>query len=606
MISLGRPRAIGLACLPLLIFALCYARFSASDRVAPSVTLAGVKLAGASRAEAEQRLLQRSRALAREKLRLSLAGAETSLTLDELGVALDARGSAARALRVARSGNALADALHYARALVVREDVPPTLHVDRAKLSAALTSIEPKLIADAPFRGGFAVEGTTARALSPRPGREISIDLASIAIADAVARGRLGQPVALSARTVTPELEPGSLERAAGLATHLLAAPVVLEAGERRVELGPAELGTMLTGSVRDGQLELALDPQRFEAWLAEKRAELEAPPRDARFEVSASDEVRVVPGEPGVRLDGDAVAHALWSAAQSDARRGELPLLREPEPARSTERAEQLAIHHLVGSFTTRHPCCQPRVENIHRIASLLDGLVVEPGQTVSVNEIVGPRTQKNGFVPAPSIEDGEMVDTVGGGVSQFATTLFNVLFRAGYDIIERKPHTYWFPRYPMGIEATLSWPHPDIVFKNDSQAGLLVKTSFTDRSVSVKLYGDAGGRRVSYDVSERREIVPPTVELLPNRAVPIDEEQVKEGGMIGWSVMVSRSVRFADGTKKEEKRKVTYKPKARRVEVHPCRIPKGEPGATGEPCPEPPPSEPEPASGAAEAQPG
>jgi hypothetical protein len=75
----------------------------------------------------------------------------------------------------------------------------------------------------------------------------------------------------------------------------------------------------------------------------------------------------------------------------------------------------------------------------------------------------------------------------------------------------------------------------------------------------------------------------------------VPPDEEKVKEGGMIGWSVIASRTVIFADGTKKEEKRKVTYKPKPRRVEVHPCKIPKGEPGATGERCPEP---EPEPAS--------
>jgi vancomycin resistance protein YoaR len=207
-----------------------------------------------------------------------------------------------------------------------------------------------------------------------------------------------------------------------------------------------------------------------------------------------------------------------------------------------------------------------------------------------------VGPRTQKNGFVLAPSIEDGEMVDSVGGGVSQFATTIFNALFHGGYDIIERQPHTYWFTRYPMGHDATLGFPHPDIVFKNDTAAGLLIKTSFSKTTITVKLYGDNGGRRVSSSVSERRDIVQPAVELLPNRAVAPDEEKVKEGGMIGWSVIASRTVTFPDGTKKEEKRKVTYKPKPRRVEVHPCRIPKGEPGATGEKCPE---VEPEPETG-------
>jgi vancomycin resistance protein YoaR len=176
-----------------------------------------------------------------------------------------------------------------------------------------------------------------------------------------------------------------------------------------------------------------------------------------------------------------------------------------------------------------------------------------------------------------------------VGGGVSQFATTFFNALFHAGYDILERQPHTYWFPRYPMGHEATLSWPKPDIVFKNDTNAGLLVKTSFTNTTITVKLYGDTGGRKVTSSVSERRDIVKPAIELLPNRDVAPDEVKVKDGGMIGWSVIASRIVTFSDGTKKEEKRKVTYKPKARRVEVHPCRIPAGEPGATGEKCPEP-----------------
>ena len=58
----------------------------------------------------------------------------------------------------------------------------------------------------------------------------------------------------------------------------------------------------------------------------------------------------------------------------------------------------------------------------------------------------------------------------------------------------------------------------------------------------------------------------------------------------MIGWSVVVARLLHFPDGTTREEKRKVTYKPKTRRVEVHPCRVPRGEPGYTGERCPDPP----------------
>jgi len=213
----------------------------------------------------------------------------------------------------------------------------------------------------------------------------------------------------------------------------------------------------------------------------------------------------------------------------------------------------------------------------------------LVRPGDTFSVNQLVGPRTLKNGFRPAPTIEDGDMVDTVGGGVSQFATTLFNALFYGGYDILERQPHSYWFTRYPMGYDATLSYPHPDIVFKNDTSACALIKTAYTETSITVKVYGDNGGRKVRAEVSEKQNIVTPPVEFIPNPRLDADEEKTREGGMIGWTVTVKRTLSYADGKTKEERRKVTYKPRARRVEVHPCRIPAGEPGHTGERCPVP-----------------
>ncbi|HEY3668048.1 MAG TPA: hypothetical protein VGL19_18725, partial [Polyangiaceae bacterium] len=105
----------------------------------------------------------------------------------------------------------------------------------------------------------------------------------------------------------------------------------------------------------------------------------------------------------------------------------------------------------------------------------------------------------------------------------------------------------------------------------------------------ITVKIYGDNGGRRVRAEVSERQNIVPPPVEFIPNPRLDADEEKTREGGMIGWTVTVKRTLTFPDGKIKEERRKVTYKPRARRVEVHPCRIPDGEPGHTGERCPKP-----------------
>jgi vancomycin resistance protein YoaR len=86
--------------------------------------------------------------------------------------------------------------------------------------------------------------------------------------------------------------------------------------------------------------------------------------------------------------------------------------------------------------------------------------------------------------------ISDGDFVDSVGGGVSQFATTLFNAVFFAGLKDVEHHPHSYYISRYPAGREATVSHPWPDLKFTNDSPYGVLIDTSYTGTSITVSFW--------------------------------------------------------------------------------------------------------------------
>jgi vancomycin resistance protein YoaR len=80
--------------------------------------------------------------------------------------------------------------------------------------------------------------------------------------------------------------------------------------------------------------------------------------------------------------------------------------------------------------------------------------------------------------------------IETVGGGVSQFATTLFNAAFFAGLDIPAYQSHSIYISRYPFGREATLSWPKPDLVISNSTPYGVLVDASYTSSSITVTLW--------------------------------------------------------------------------------------------------------------------
>ncbi|HEX6766086.1 MAG TPA: VanW family protein [Polyangiaceae bacterium] len=584
-----RTIAAGLGVLVLLSPGV-FGAFAPRGEVVGGVRALGLDVSRMSERALAETIEKRARALETRALRMRIGDKPLSLDPRALGFRIDTEKARKRAFSVGREGSVLARiAGVYARLFrPVAVETQASFRVE--ELTKLLSEFESSAISDRPFAGGIKLDGAKVEAVAPRAGRKLDAPRAVSAIRRALLEAEPGV-VELPVVTVPAELPPDAAEEPARQARALVSAPITLVAKdpEARVVLSSNQLGAAISTSLRPPKILLDFAPERLEAALAEAKKGIEREAVDARFEIDAKETITIAPSRPGLRVDMAGLRAALESAAARPDRTGGLPLLEEPKPGLTTEEAEHLGIKGLVSSFTTRHPCCEKRVENIHRIADIMNGRVVRPGETVSVNAIVGPRTAKSGFVMAPTIEEGEMVDSIGGGISQFATTFFNALFHGGYEIIERQPHTYWFPRYPMGHEATLSWPKPDIIFKNDTAAGMVFKTSYTGTSITVKIYGDNGGRKVRAEVSGRQNVIDAPIEILPNPHVPPDEEKIKEPGSVGWSVIVSRFLTFPDGTKREDRRRVTYKPRPKRVEVHPCRIPKGEKGYTGERCPEP-----------------
>ena len=241
----------------------------------------------------------------------------------------------------------------------------------------------------------------------------------------------------------------------------------------------------------------------------------------------------RVTPGRTGATVEIKAAVAALYGAVVARSREARLSLT-ATAPVMTAEQAAR--IDQLVGTFTTRHPCCAPRVTNIHRIAELVDGAVIAPGSTFSLNATAGRRTAANGFVAAPAIADGELVDQVGGGVSQFSTTLFNAAWFSGLPIVKHQPHSKYISRYPPGREATLDFDTIDQVIRNDTDVPVVIRTATTDTSVTVALYGHTGDRRVNSTTGPR---VPRTEGgfSVTVRRVVLDAGSVRRTDTLRWS---------------------------------------------------------------------
>jgi vancomycin resistance protein YoaR len=145
-------------------------------------------------------------------------------------------------------------------------------------------------------------------------------------------------------------------------------------------------------------------------------------------------------------------------------------------EPDFTTKDARELGIKEKVSEFTTYYPHADYRNVNIGRAAELVDGTLLKPGETFSLNDTVGERTAENGFTIGYIISNGVLVQDYGGGVSQMATTTFNAMFFAGLEDVEHKPHSFYIDRYPVGREATVAWPTVDLRFRNDTDHGVLI----------------------------------------------------------------------------------------------------------------------------------
>ena len=144
--------------------------------------------------------------------------------------------------------------------------------------------------------------------------------------------------------------------------------------------------------------------------------------------------------------------------------------------------------------------------MQNIHRIADLVRGQVIEPAQTYSINESVGRRTTARGFVEAPVIANGRSAKDIGGGVSQFATTLFNAAWFAGLGFGEYQSHSLYITRYPYGRDATLGYPSPDLEIKNTTPLGVLIWPTYTGTTLTVTPYSTKTYASVTMSGQTRR----------------------------------------------------------------------------------------------------
>lgn len=310
-----------------------------------------------------------------------------------------------------------------------------------------------------------------------------------------------------------------------------------------------------LTGScfcIRQAEPVVVWEEKMFGEWLAVLAKAVEQDCVDAEVSLKKG-KLKVRPGKNGVLLNREKAwvdAEQLMAEVAERLKAGPieemvLRLLVEGKttiPRLSTGQAK--ACNTIIGEFTTGFAGAgEGRRQNIKAGAKHLHGRVILPGEEFSVAAALMPFTEVNGYAAGGTYIEGQLAESMGGGVCQLSTTLYNALLHTKLEITERYPHSLPVGYVPLGQDAAIAGDYKDLKFKNTTEAPVVVSCEIEGETVHILLYGTETVKReaVSFETvltEKTKESV--TVEVYRTEAgedgepvrerVSVDKYRVKE----------------------------------------------------------------------------
>ncbi len=481
------------------------AHFAAGDQVPTDASVEGVAIGGLSPDEAEQKLIDELVPKYAAPVTLTTASGE-SATLEPLesGLSLDL----ARAVRSAGGGSSW-NPVDIWRTFTGGDEQMLRKTVDEEKVRSTLEEKADAFTVEASDATLAFEDGKIART-DGVPATKLDVEGTLPTVTEAFEQG------AEEAQAVVSETAPAVTtamvdEAVTSYAEPAISAPITITGPNGSFQITPEQVAAVTTFAMEDGALVPKTDVEALMELTTEAQSGLKlAVTKNASYAMT-SGAITVVPAVDGSSIAPEKLAAAMQSAAvkTGDERTAAIEVIKK-DAEFTTAEAEKLKPTEVIGEFSTKFPHAAYRNTNLGKAAATVNGTVLLPGETFSLNDTLGQRTAANGYVDGYVINGGVLVKESGGGISQSSTTLFNAAFFAGYEDVEHKPHSLYFSRYPAGREATIYYGNLDMKFKNNTDFPAYIQGSVRKSSpgnqgtITFKIYSQK-----TWDKVESTELV-------------------------------------------------------------------------------------------------
>lgn len=511
------------------------AAFYVQDKIATDTTVLGVDIGGLDATSAVTKLETSLDSRLTAAVPVKANEQSTELDPEVAGLAVDYNATVQSLVGFSLDPNRLLPHIFGSAS------VDPVLDVDRNALNRSLEDLAPTVNTE-PQDGMIDLSTGAPVITDPVDGTMLDVDASAEAVIENWPTEG-GGPIELVAATSEPAISLEDIETAMSeLVQPLLSGPIQLTVTETTITLSPEELALAASLVPTDaGTLDLVIDGEALTARLVEETPSLGRVGSDAYFVFEGGQPV-VVPSEPGLGIDPEAVSAAVRDAALTETRATSVTL-NEMEPEFTTEEANALGIVEIVSEFSTPLTADNVRTQNLIVGTAKTNGILVKPGETFSLLDALRPITRANGYVDSGVVSGGFVSEAVGGGLSQLSTTTYNAAYFAGMELVEHKPHSRWFSRYPEGREATMWDPSVDMKFTNSTPYGALIQSWVSDGRVWVRVWSTEYFDVDTYTSPRRGITSPSTVYNSDPECIP------ESGGQSGFTVDVVRT-RYLNGS--------------------------------------------------------
>lgn len=499
-----------------------------SGKIPRGVEVAGVAIGGMDKDDARAKLQEQLDPRSGAVVPVKIADVQTQLVPAASGLGVDWEATWERV-----GGQPLNPASRLLSFVATRE-VTVASSVDEAALNRTFEGL--KVHDRPPIEGGIHFEGTRPVEVNPVPGRVLDLAAARTVITEQWATASaLDLPVAVAPPAVRKDAIDAAMRQ---IAEPAVSAPVSYTGkGDATAALSPEQIATIV-GFVPDGHggLRVEFDHKAATDLLAPQLAGTEVEPKDAKFTFSGAP--TVVPAVVGDKVNWAKTLEQLPTMlAATGAPRTTPAVYERIEPKLTTQAAEALGINETMGEFTTSG-FTGPSGVNIRTVAQEVDGAVVKPGDTFSLNTHTGPRTAAEGYVESGIIDHGRPSKAVGGGISQFATTLYNAAYFAGLEDAGHTEHSYYISRYPAAREATVFDGAIDLQFRNNTPHGIYIQAFADSSEVTVRIWGTKMVNVESIAGEKTKPTEPETITL------PEGDDCIASTGAPGFTISDTRVI--------------------------------------------------------------